>query len=196
MSRIMALRKGYKEAFKEKYSVNLGYMSFFIRAVCMSLAEFPVLNGRIEEDEWVEHFYCDISVAVSTPKGLVVPVVRNAGELSFSEVENEVLRLALRAREGKLSIDEMKGGTFTITNGGLFGSLLSTPILNAPQSAILGMHNIVERPVALKGEVVIRPMMYVALSYDHRLIDGRDSVGFLVRVKQLLEEPPRLLLGV
>jgi 2-oxoglutarate dehydrogenase E2 component (dihydrolipoamide succinyltransferase) len=160
------------------------------------LKEFPAVNASIDKDEIVYHDYCDVSVAVSTPRGLVVPVIRNAESLSMNQIESEIVRLAGKARDGKLSIEEMTGGTFTITNGGVFGSMLSTPIINAPQSAILGMHNIVERPVALKGEVVIRPIMYLALSYDHRIVDGRESVSFLVRVKEMLEDPGRLILGV
>lgn len=196
MQPIMELRKKYKETFKEKYEVGLGFMSFFTKACCVALQEWPAVNAMIDGDEMVFNDYCDISIAVSAPKGLVVPVIRNAEQMSFEQVEKEVVRLAVKAREGKLSIDEMTGGTFTLTNGGIFGSMLSTPIINAPQSAILGMHNIVERPVVENGEVVIRPIMYVALSYDHRIIDGRESVSFLVRVKQLLEDPTRLLLGV
>ena len=196
MGPIMELRKKYKETFKEKYEVGLGFMSFFTKACCMALQEWPAVNGMIDGDELVYSEYCDVSIAVSTPRGLVVPVIRNAEALSFDQIEKEIIRLAVKAREGKLSIEEMQGGTFTITNGGIFGSMLSTPIINAPQSAILGMHNIVERPVAENGEIVIRPVMYVALSYDHRIIDGRESVSFLVRVKQLLEDPTRLLLGV
>jgi len=196
MKPVMDMRSKYKDTFKEKYGIGLGFMSFFTKAVCMALQEFPAVNAYIDGDEIVYHNYCDVSVAVSTPKGLVVPVIRNAENMSFNEIEAEIVRLATRARDGKLSIDEMSGGTFTITNGGIFGSMLSTPIINSPQSAILGMHNIVERPVAVGGQVVIRPIMYLALSYDHRIIDGRESVGFLVRVKQLLEDPSRLLLGV
>ncbi|WP_018342427.1 2-oxoglutarate dehydrogenase complex dihydrolipoyllysine-residue succinyltransferase [Cytophaga aurantiaca] len=196
MKPVMDLRSKYKDTFKEKYGIGLGFMSFFTKAVCIALKEFPAVNAYIDGDEIINHNYCDVSVAVSTPKGLVVPVIRNAETLSFNEIEAEIVRLATRARDGKLSIDEMSGGTFTITNGGIFGSMLSTPIINSPQSAILGMHNIVERPVAIGGQVVIRPIMYLALSYDHRIIDGRESVGFLVRVKQLLEDPSRLLLGV
>ena len=196
MSPIMELRGKYKDKFKEKHGVGLGFMSFFTKAVCEALKEFPAVNARIEGDSIVYHDYVDVSIAVSAPKGLVVPVIRNAEQLSLAQLEKAVLDLALKARENKLTIDEMTGGTFTITNGGVFGSMMSTPIINAPQSGILGMHNIVERPVAIKGQVVIRPMMYVALSYDHRVIDGRESVGFLVRVKQLLEDPTRLLLGV
>ena len=196
MKPIMDLRKKYKEQFKEKHEVGLGFMSFFTKAVCVALKEWPAVNAMIDGNEMVFNDYCDISIAVSAPKGLVVPVIRNAESLSFDQIEKEVVRLATKARDNKLSIPEMEGGTFTITNGGVFGSMMSTPIINAPQSAILGMHNIVERAVVESGEVVVRPMMYVALSYDHRIIDGRESVSFLVRVKQLLEDPTRLLLGV
>ncbi len=196
MGPIMELRKKYKEAFKEKYEVGLGFMSFFGKACSMALKDWPSVNAMIDGEEIVYNDYADISIAVSTPKGLVVPVIRNAESLSFDQFEKEVIRLAVKARDGKLSIEEMQGGTFTITNGGIFGSMLSTPIINAPQSAILGMHNIVERPVAVNGEVKIQPIMYVALSYDHRIVDGRESVSFLVRVKELLEDPTRLLLGV
>ncbi|MEQ6167022.1 2-oxoglutarate dehydrogenase complex dihydrolipoyllysine-residue succinyltransferase [Ekhidna sp. MALMAid0563] len=196
MKPIMDLRKKYKEQFKEKHEVGLGFMSFFTKAVCVALQEWPAVNAQIDGNEMVFNDYCDISIAVSAPKGLVVPVIRNAEALSFDQIEKEVVRLATKARDNKLSIEEMEGGTFTITNGGVFGSMMSTPIINAPQSAILGMHNIVERAVVENGEVVVRPMMYVALSYDHRIIDGRESVSFLVRVKQLLEDPTRLLLGV
>ncbi len=194
MKPIMDLRAQYKVPFKEKHEVGLGFMSFFTKAICVALQDFPVVNAYLDGDDVVYNDYCDISIAVSSPRGLVVPVIRNAEKLSFAGIEKEIVRLATRARDGKLGIDEMTGGTFTITNGGIFGSMLSTPIINAPQSAILGMHNIVERPIALNGEVVIRPIMYVALSYDHRLIDGKDSVSFLVRVKQLLEDPARMLL--
>ncbi len=198
MKPVMDLRAKYKEQFKEKNEIGLGFMSFFTKAVCVALQEWPAVNAFIDEEagEMVYNDYCDISIAVSTPKGLVVPVIRNAEDLSFAGVEKEIRRLALKARDGKLTIPEMEGGTFTITNGGVFGSMLSTPIINAPQSAILGMHNIVERPIAVNGEVVIRPVMYVALSYDHRVIDGRESVSFLVRVKELLEDPARLLLEI
>lgn len=196
MAAIMDLRKKYKDAFKEKYEVNLGFMSFFTKACCIALQEWPSVNARIDGEEMVYHDFCDISIAVSSPKGLVVPVIRNAESLSFSEIEKEVLLLATKARDNKLSIEEMTGGTFTITNGGVFGSMMSTPIINAPQSAILGMHNILERPVVENGEIIIRPMMYVALSYDHRTIDGRESVSFLVRVKELLEDPSRLMLEI
>jgi 2-oxoglutarate dehydrogenase E2 component (dihydrolipoamide succinyltransferase) len=196
MKPIMDLRAKYKDQFKEKFQVGLGFMSFFTKACCVALQEFPSVNGMIDGDEIVLNDFCDISVAVSAPKGLVVPVIRNAEAMSFDQIEKEIVKLATRARDNKLTIEEMTGGTFTITNGGIFGSMLSTPIINAPQSAILGMHNIVERPMAVGGQVVIKPIMYVALSYDHRIIDGRESVGFLVRVKQLLEDPSRLLLGV
>lgn len=196
MKPIMDIRKKYKEQFKEKYEVGLGFMSFFTKACTMALKEWPAVNAQLDENEMIFNDYVDMSIAVSSPKGLVVPVIRNAEKLNFNEVEAEVIRLAKKARDGKLSIDEMSGGTFTITNGGIFGSMLSTPIINAPQSAILGMHNIVERPVAINGEVQIRPIMYVALSYDHRIIDGKESVSFLYRVKELLEDPTRLLLGI
>jgi len=196
MKPIMDLRGKYKDKFKEKYGVGLGFMSFFTKAVCEAAKDFPAVNARIDGEEIVYNDFVDVSIAVSAPKGLVVPVIRNADGMSLAQIEKSVLELALKARDNKLSIEEMTGGTFTITNGGIFGSMMSTPIINAPQSAILGMHNIIERPIAEKGEVVIRPMMYIALSYDHRIIDGRESVGFLVRVKQLLEDPARLLLGI
>ena len=196
MQPIMDIRAKYKDKFKEKYGVGLGFMSFFTKAVCEALKDFPSVNARIEGEEIVFNDFADISIAVSAPKGLVVPVIRNAEAMTLADIEASVVALAVKARDGKLTIEEMTGGTFTITNGGVFGSMMSTPIINAPQSALLGMHNIVERPVALNGQVVIRPIMYVALSYDHRIIDGRESVGFLVRVKQLLEDPTRLLLGV
>jgi 2-oxoglutarate dehydrogenase E2 component (dihydrolipoamide succinyltransferase) len=196
MKPLMDLRGKYKDKFKEKYGVGLGFMSFFTKAVCAALREFPAVNASINGDEIIYHDYCDVSIAVSTPRGLVVPVIRNAEALSFDQIESEVVRLATKGRDGKLSIEEMTGGTFSITNGGVFGSMLSTPILNPPQSAILGMHNIVERPIAKNGEVVIRPIMYLALSYDHRIVDGRESVSFLVRVKEMLEDPGRLILGV
>lgn len=194
MSPIFALRKKYKEEFKDKHGVSLGFMSFFTLAVIRALGEYPAVNSMIDGDYQVSYDYKDISIAVSGPKGLTVPVIRNAENLSFRGVEAEVKRLALRARDGKITVDEMTGGTFTITNGGVFGSMLSTPIINPPQSAILGMHNIVERPVAIDGHVEIRPIMYVALSYDHRIIDGRESVGFLVAVKEALENPEELLM--
>jgi 2-oxoglutarate dehydrogenase E2 component (dihydrolipoamide succinyltransferase) len=195
MKPIMDIRSKYKNQFKETHGVGLGFMSFFIKAVSNALAEFPSVNAMIDEDEIVYNDFSDVSIAVSAPKGLVVPVIRNAESLSFAEVESEVIRLATKARDNKLTIEEMTGGTFTITNGGVFGSLMSTPIINPPQSAILGMHNIVQRPVVVDGEIVVRPMMYVALSYDHRIIDGRESVSFLVRVKQQLENPMQLLTG-
>ena len=196
MKPVMDIRANYKEKFKEKKEVGLGFMSFFTKAVCLALQEWPAVNAMIDEQEIVYNDFCDISIAVSSPKGLVVPVIRNAELLSFEGIEKEVVRLATKARDGKLSIDEMTGGTFTITNGGIFGSMLSTPIINQPQSAILGMHNIVQRPVVINGEVVARPIMYVALSYDHRIIDGRESVSFLYRVKEFLEDPARMLVGI
>ena len=196
MSSIMKLRSKYKESFKEKYGVNLGFMSFFTKACCIALKEWPAVNAMIDGDEIVYNENCNISIAVSTPKGLVVPVIRKAETMGFDNIENEVIRLATKARDGKLSIDEMQGGTFTITNGGIFGSMLSTPIINAPQSAILGMHNIVKRGVVINDELVIRPIMFIALSYDHRIIDGRESVSFLVRIKELLEDPSRLILEI
>ncbi len=195
MTRIMDIRKLYKDTFKESHGVNLGFMSFFTKAVCVALQEWPAVNAYIDGDALVYHDYCDISIAVSAPKGLVVPVIRNAESLSMAEIEKKVVELAAKARDNKLSPDEMAGGTFTITNGGVFGSLMSTPIINIPQSAILGMHKIQDRPMAINGKVEIRPMMYVAVSYDHRIIDGRESVGFLVRVKELLENPELLLFG-
>ena len=196
MKPVMDLRSKYKDQFKEKYGVGLGFMSFFVKAVCAAAKDFPAVNAYIDGDEIVYHDYCDISIAVSTPRGLVVPVIRNAESLSFHQIESEVVRLATKGRDGKLSIEEMTGGTFSITNGGVFGSMLSTPILNPPQSAILGMHNIVERPVVKNKEIVIRPIMFLALSYDHRIVDGRESVSFLFRVKEMLEDPGRLILGV
>jgi 2-oxoglutarate dehydrogenase E2 component (dihydrolipoamide succinyltransferase) len=196
MKPIMDLRSKYKDQFKEKHGVGLGFMSFFTKAVCEAMKDFPAVNARIDGDELVYNDFVDVSIAVSAPKGLVVPVIRNAESMSLAEIEKSVIALATKARDNKLSIEEMTGGTFTITNGGVFGSMMSTPIINAPQSAILGMHNIIQRPIAENGQVVIRPMMYLALSYDHRIIDGRESVGFLVRVKQLLEDPARLLLGI
>ena len=196
MQPIMDLRAKYKESFKEKHGIGLGFMSFFTKAVTAALKEWPAVNARIEDNEIVYSDFADISIAVSAPKGLVVPVVRNAESLALHQIEKAIADLAGKARDNKLTIEEMTGGTFTITNGGVFGSMMSTPIINAPQSAILGMHNIIQRPVAENGEVVIRPMMYIALSYDHRIVDGRESVSFLVRVKQLLEDPARLLLEV
>jgi len=195
MKPIMDLRKKYKKAFAEHHEVNLGFMSFFTKAVTEALNLFPSVNAQIEGKEMILHDYADIGIAVSSPKGLMVPVVRNAEQMSLAEIEREIKRLAIKARDGKITPDEMTGGTFTITNGGVFGSMLSTPIINPPQSAILGMHNIVERPVAINGEVVIRPIMYVALSYDHRIIDGKESVSFLVKVKEMLENPERMLFG-
>lgn len=194
MSPIFSLRKEYKEAFKEKHGVGLGFMSFFTLAVVRALKMYPAVNSMIDGKEMVSYDFCDISIAVSGPKGLMVPVIRNAEELTFRGVEAEVKRLAIRARDGQITVDEMTGGTFTISNGGVFGSMLSTPIINPPQSGILGMHNIVERPVAIDGKVEIRPIMYVALSYDHRIIDGKESVGFLVAVKEALENPTELLM--
>lgn len=195
MTNIMAIRSKYKETFKTTHGVNLGFMSFFTKAVCFALQEFPAVNAYIDGEELVYHDFCDISIAVSAPKGLVVPVIRNAESLGMADIEKKVVELATKARDNKLSMDEMTGGTFTITNGGVFGSLMSTPIINIPQSAILGMHKIQERPMAINGQVVIRPMMYVAVSYDHRIIDGRESVSFLVRVKDMLENPEQLLFG-
>ena len=189
MTPIFELRKKYKEEFKEKHGVGLGFMSFFTRATVQALQEFPDVNSMIDGDQQIKYDFFDISIAVSGPKGLMVPVVRNAQNLTFSGIENEIKRLAIRARDGEITIDEMTGGTFTITNGGVFGSMLSTPIINPPQSAILGMHNIIERPIAVKGEVEIHPIMYLALSYDHRIIDGKESVGFLVSIKEALENP-------
>ncbi len=195
MTAIMDIRKKSKDKFKELHGVNLGFMSFFTKACCYALQKFPSVNAYINGDEIIYHQYCDVSIAVSAPKGLVVPVIRNAESLSMAGIEAAVVDLANKAKNNKLTIEEMSGGTFTITNGGIFGSMMSTPIINIPQSAILGMHNIVERPMAINGQVIIRPMMYLALSYDHRIIDGRESVGFLVLVKQLLENPALLLFG-
>ncbi len=195
MGRIMEIRKKYKDTFKEMHGVNLGFMSFFTKACCIALQEWPAVNAYIDGEEIVYHDYSDISIAVSAPKGLVVPVIRNAESLSMAEIESKVLELAKKARENKLSMEEMTGGTFTITNGGVFGSLMSTPIINIPQSAILGMHKIQERPMVVNGKIEARPMMYLALSYDHRIIDGRESVSFLVRVKELLENPELLLIA-
>lgn len=195
MKPIMDLRAKYKVKFKETYGVSLGFMGFFTKAVTEALRLFPSVNGMIDGDHMILHDYADIGIAVSSPKGLMVPVVRNAEQMSIHEIEGEIKRLAIKARDGNISVDEMTGGTFTITNGGVFGSMLSTPIINPPQSAILGMHNIVERPVAINGEVHIRPIMYVALSYDHRIIDGKESVSFLYKVKEMLENPVKLLTG-
>jgi len=195
MSAIMEIRAKYKDKFKEGHSVNLGFMSFFTKACTYALMEWPSVNAYIDGENIIYHDYCDISIAVSAPKGLVVPVIRNAESLSMAEIEKKVVELATKAKDNKLTIEEMTGGTFTITNGGVFGSMMSTPIINIPQSAILGMHNILQRPMAVNGQVVIKPMMYLALSYDHRIIDGRESVSFLVRVKELLENPALLLFG-
>ena len=193
MKPIMDLRKKYKETFAKKHGVNLGFMSFFTKAVTEALQLFPAVNAQIDGTEVLLHDYADIGIAVSSPKGLMVPVVRNAESMSLAEIESEIKRLAIKARDGKITPDEMTGGTFTITNGGVFGSMLSTPIINPPQSAILGMHNIVERPVAINGKVEIRPIMYLALSYDHRIIDGKESVSFLVKVKEMLENPDKMI---
>lgn len=193
MNNIFNIRSEFKDKFKDKYDINLGFMSFFTKAVTLSLKEFQDVNAMIDGNEIVYHNYCDIGIAVSAEKGLMVPILRNAEKMSFDKIENSIKSLAIKARDGKLKIDEMTGGTFTITNGGVFGSMLSTPIINPPQSAILGMHNIVQRPIAVDGKVAIRPMMYVALSYDHRIIDGRESVGFLCKVKEYLENPVDLL---
>lgn len=195
MKPIMDLRKKYKDKFQEVHGVNLGFMSFFTKACAIALQHYPSVNAFIDGDEMVFNNYCDIGIAVSTPKGLMVPVLRNAELMGLADIENGIKDLALKARDGKITVDDMSGGTFTITNGGVFGSMLSTPIINPPQSAILGMHNIVERPVAIDGKVEIRPIMYVALSYDHRIIDGRESVGFLVKVKEMLENPNKMLFG-
>ncbi len=195
MSEIYAIRAKYKDKFKEVYGTNVGFMSFFTKAVTEALFHYPAVNGMIDGEELVYNKYCDIGIAVSAPKGLMVPVLRNAELMSIAEIEKGIKDLAVKARDGKLTIEDMTGGTFTITNGGVFGSMMSTPIINPPQSAILGMHNVVDRPMAVNGQVVIRPMMYVALSYDHRIIDGRESVGFLVKVKEMLENPSRILFG-
>jgi 2-oxoglutarate dehydrogenase E2 component (dihydrolipoamide succinyltransferase) len=195
MSKIMEIRTKYKDKFKEIHGVNLGFMSFFTKACTYALQEWPAVNAYIDGDNIIYHDYCDISIAVSAPKGLVVPVIRNAESLNMAEIEKKVVELATKARDNKLALEEMQGGTFTITNGGVFGSLMSTPIINIPQAAILGMHKIQERPVVINGQIVARPMMYLALSYDHRIIDGRESVSFLVRVKELLENPELLLFG-
>lgn len=195
MEPVMNLRKQYKEKFKEKHGVNLGFMSFFTRACTLAIQEFPNINAQIEDNEIIQHHYVDLGIAVSTDRGLIVPVIKNAESLSMAEIEARVMDVAIRGRDGKLDLDEMQGGTFTITNGGVFGSMLSTPILNAPQSAILGMHKIEERPIAVDGQVVIKPMMYVAVSYDHRIVDGKESVSFLVKVKEYLENPSWMLTG-
>lgn len=193
MSNVMQLRKDYKDKFKEVHGIGLGFMSFFTKAVTIALQKFPAVNAMIDGEEIIYHNYCDVGIAVSTPKGLMVPVIRGAENLSLAEIEKGIASMAAKARDGKITVDDMSGGTFTITNGGVFGSMLSTPILNPPQSGILGMHNIVERPMAVNGKVEIRPIMYVALSYDHRIIDGRESVGFLYTVKELIENPKRML---
>lgn len=195
MKPVMDLRKQYKEKFKEKHGVNLGFMSFFTKAVTEALRQFPAVNAMIDGKEMVFHDYADIGIAVSSPKGLMVPVVRNAEQMALHEIEAEIKRLAIKARDGKITIDEMTGGTFTITNGGVFGSMMSTPIINPPQSAILGMHNIVQRPMAVNGKVEVRPVMYLALSYDHRIIDGKESVGFLVKIKEMIENPAKMIFG-
>jgi 2-oxoglutarate dehydrogenase E2 component (dihydrolipoamide succinyltransferase) len=195
MSEIYSIRAKYKDKFKEVYGTNVGFMSFFTKAVTEALFHYPAVNGMIDGEELVYNKYCDIGIAVSAPKGLMVPVLRNAELMSIADIEKGIKDLAVKARDGKLTIADMEGGTFTITNGGVFGSMMSTPIINPPQSAILGMHNVVDRPMAVNGQVVIRPMMYIALSYDHRIIDGRESVGFLVKVKEMLENPSRMLFG-
>jgi 2-oxoglutarate dehydrogenase E2 component (dihydrolipoamide succinyltransferase) len=195
MKPIMDIRTKYKDKFAKHHEVNLGFMSFFTKAVTEALKLYPAVNAQIDGNEMIFHDYADVGIAVSSPKGLMVPVVRNAEQMSLAEIEREIKRLAVKARDGKITPDDMTGGTFTITNGGVFGSMLSTPIINPPQSAILGMHNVVERPVAINGKVEIRPIMYVALSYDHRIIDGKESVGFLVKVKEMLENPERMIFG-
>ncbi|MCP4120444.1 MAG: 2-oxoglutarate dehydrogenase complex dihydrolipoyllysine-residue succinyltransferase [Bacteroidetes bacterium] len=195
MTRVMEIRKAYKEKFKETHDINLGFMSFFTKASALALKEFPRINAYIEAENIQFHDFVDVSIAVSTPKGLVVPVIRNAESLTMAEIEKEVKRLAILGRDGELTMEDMQGGTFTVSNGGVFGSLLSTPIINQPQSAILGLHRIEDRPVAINGEVVIKPMMYMALSYDHRIVDGKESVSFLVKVKEYIENPERMLYG-
>lgn len=196
MTRIMELRKAYKDDFASEHGINLGFMSFFVKACTLALQKYPAINAYINDDSIIYHDFCDVSIAVSTPKGLVVPVVRNAEAMSFAEIEKDIKRLATLGRDGQLTMEDMEGGTFTITNGGVFGSLLSTPIINQPQSAILGMHKIQERPMVVNGQIVARPMMYLALSYDHRIVDGKESVGFLVAVKEYLENPERMLFGI
>jgi 2-oxoglutarate dehydrogenase E2 component (dihydrolipoamide succinyltransferase) len=195
MKPVMDLRAQYKDAFAKKHDINLGFMSFFTKAATEALQIFPAVNAYIENDEIVYHNYADVGVAVSSPKGLMVPVLRNAEQMSLADIEKEIKRLAIKARDGKITIEDMQGGTFTITNGGVFGSMLSTPIINPPQSAILGMHNIVERAVVVAGKVEVRPVMYLALSYDHRIIDGKEAVGFLVKIKEMLENPSRIIFG-
>lgn len=196
MTRIMELRKQYKDAFEKEHGIGLGFMSFFVRACTLALQKFPAINAYLTEDNIIYHDFCDISIAVSTPKGLVVPVIRNAESMSFAEIEKDIKRLATLGRDGQLSMEDMEGGTFTITNGGVFGSLMSTPIINQPQSAILGMHKIQDRPMVVNGQIVARPMMYLALSYDHRIVDGKESVSFLVAVKEYLENPEKMLFGI
>ena len=196
MTEIMSIRKKYKEIFKEKHNIGLGFMSFFTKAVCLAAKEFPAVNGKIVGDEIITYNYCDIGIAVSTSKGLVVPVIRDADKMTLAQIEKAIMAYALKARENKIALEDMQGGTFTITNGGVFGSMLSTPIINGDQSAILGMHNIVQRPMAVNGNVEIRPIMYLAVSYDHRIVDGKESVSFLYKVKELLEDPARLLLEI
>jgi 2-oxoglutarate dehydrogenase E2 component (dihydrolipoamide succinyltransferase) len=196
LDEIKKIRASHQEDFVKKYGVKLGFMSFFTKAACIALNEFPLVNARLEHESIVEHHYCSVGIAVSTERGLVVPVIKNAHKLSLAEIEMQIKDFATKARSNQLNIDDMQGGTFTITNGGVFGSMLSTPILNAPQTAILGMHNIEPTPVVVNDEIVIRQIMYLALSYDHRLVDGKDSVQFLVRIKQLLEDPTKLLIGV
>jgi len=196
MSHIMEIRKKYKDGFKDKYNVGLGFMSFFTKAACQALLEFPVINSYVSGDDILFHDYCDIGIAVAAPKGLMVPVIRDAQALSFDQIESSISDYAQKARQNKLTLQEMEGGTFTITNGGVFGSMMSMPIINRPQSAIMGMHNIVNRPVAIGDQVVVRPIMYVALTYDHRIIDGSDAVRFLVRIKEQIEDPIRLLVKV
>lgn len=196
MTRIMELRKSYKDEFASEHGINLGFMSFFIKACTLALQKYPAINAYINDDSIIYHDFCDVSIAVSTPKGLVVPVIRNTETMSFADIEKDVKRLATLGRDGQLTMDDMEGGTFTITNGGVFGSLLSTPIINQPQSAILGMHKIQDRPMVINGQIVARPMMYLALSYDHRIVDGKESVGFLVAVKDYLENPERMLFGI
>ncbi|MES2744747.1 MAG: 2-oxoglutarate dehydrogenase complex dihydrolipoyllysine-residue succinyltransferase, partial [Bdellovibrionota bacterium] len=196
MTEIMELRKKYKEQFQKNHGVGLGFMSFFVKAAVEALKAFPAINGSIEGQEIVYHDYCDIGIAVSTDRGLMVPVVKNCEHMSFAQIEAAIVEYGKKGREGKIALDDLSGGTFTISNGGTFGSLLSTPILNPPQSAILGMHKIQDRPMAINGQVVIRPMMYLAMSYDHRIVDGKEAVGFLVKIKDALEDPSRLLLGV
>ncbi|NBO18458.1 MAG: 2-oxoglutarate dehydrogenase complex dihydrolipoyllysine-residue succinyltransferase, partial [Proteobacteria bacterium] len=196
MSNVIALRNDYKDAFEKKYGLRLGFMGFFVKAACHALKEIPAVNAQIDGDELIFKNYCDVGVAVGTDQGLVVPVVRGADQMSIMEIEADIARLAKKAREGTLTMGDMSGGTFTVSNGGVYGSLMSTPIINPPQSGILGMHKTEERPIAVKGQVVIRPMMYVALSYDHRIIDGKESVTFLVRIKEAIEDPRRLLLGL